>query len=257
MSERVSQPVLSCEGVSKRFGDLLVLRDISLELRAGEVLGLIGAGGQGKSVLLKLLAGLLEPSSGCVRIGGDDLAAMSAEGLEAARRDMGYLFQNYALFDFMTVHDNVAFPLRQHGALSEELISRKVTERLAEVGLAHAVTLYPNELSGGMKKRVGMARATITDPSLTLYDDPSAGLDPVTSSKIFALIARMQAQVDGAAAVVVSHDIDRMKAICTRYIMLHEGEICFDGPESALAEAAELPREFFYGAASKHEGQLA
>jgi len=239
---------IRCEGLGKRFDGTWVLRDVNLEVRRGEVLGLIGPGGHGKSVLLKCLAGLLSPDAGRVLVDGEDLARLGPLGLARVREQYGYVFQNYALFDFMTVRDNVAFPLVQQAHLSAEEIDGRVASRLSEVGLGHALDLLPRELSGGMKKRVGLARATVGEPAILLYDDPSAGLDPVTSSKIFQLIARMH-RAD-AATVVVSHDIDRMRAVCDRYVMLDHGQLVFDGPEDALGGAPDTVRAFFHDAAA-------
>jgi phospholipid/cholesterol/gamma-HCH transport system ATP-binding protein len=245
----VTAPVaIRCEDLGKRFDDAWVLRGVDLEVRRGEVLGVIGPGGHGKSVLLKCLAGLLTPDAGRVLVDGEDLARLGPLGLARVREQYGYVFQNYALFDFMSVRDNVAFPLRQQAHLPDAEIDARVAARLAEVGLAHALDLLPRELSGGMKKRVGLARATVGDPAIALYDDPSAGLDPVTSSKIFQLIARMHARRPDAATVVVSHDVDRMRAICDRYVMLERGRVVFVGAESALGDAPEVVAAFFGGA---------
>lgn len=243
-----SAEAIRCEGLGKRFDDHWALRDVDVVIRRGEILGVIGPGGHGKSVLLKCLAGLFTPDAGRVLVGGEDLARLGASGLARVREQYGYVFQNYALFDFMTVRDNVAFPLAQQGHRDRAAIDLAVEQRLAEVGLAHALDLYPRELSGGMKKRVGLARATVTDPAIALYDDPSAGLDPVTSSKIFDLVARMHTRRPNVATVVVSHDIDRMRAICDRYVMLVDGRLVFDGAEADIARAADVAA-FFHGAA--------
>ena len=252
------EPVIVCEGVGKRFDDTWVLRDVNLEVRTGEVLGIIGPGGHGKSVLLKLLAGLIAPDEGRVVVDGQDLSTLEPLELAKVRADYGYLFQNYALFDFMTVADNVAFPLRQLEEVSESEILGKVEQRLTQVDLGHALPLYPRELSGGMKKRVGVARATVAHPRIVLYDDPTAGLDPVTSSKIFALVATIHGGGDRqgrpCASVVISHDIDRMKRVCERYVMIYEGAVVFDGSESEIAGARETVSKFFYGAANKEGG---
>lgn len=233
---------LRIEGLVKRHEGRPVLSGIDLEIRAGEVLGIVGPGGQGKSVLLKHLPRLIAPDAGRVLLDGVDLASMSAFQLARAREGYGYLFQNYALFDFMTVGDNIAFPLRQEGRLSESEIEARVRARLDEVGLARAYAQYPRELSGGMKKRVGLARATVSDPQLALYDDPSAGLDPVTSSRIFALIAAMHKKVEGAASVVVSHDLDRMAPIVDRWVYLAEGRVSFDGSSATLRQTLATGR---------------
>ena len=244
----MSEPLISCEDVGKRFEDHWVLEHVTLDVRAGEVLGIIGPGGHGKSVLLKLFAGLIRPDAGKVSVEGHDLSRANAVQLAKLRDEFGYLFQNYALFDFMTVADNVAFPLRQQKALPEDEILARVKRRLEDVDLGHTLPLFPSELSGGMKKRVGVARATVTEPRIVLYDDPSAGLDPVTSSKIFRLVDQLHHAERGDASVVVSHDIDRMRAICDRYVMLYKGRIVFIGPEAAIADADDVVREFFYGA---------
>lgn len=239
--ESVGPVRIRVESLTKRHEGRTVLDAVSLEVRAGEVLGIVGPGGHGKSVLLKHLPGLLIPDGGRVLLDDKDLATLSAFELARAREGIGYLFQNYALFDFMTVADNLAFPLRQERRHTPADIEKKVRAALDAVGLARAYTQFPRELSGGMKKRVGLARATITRPSIALYDDPSAGLDPVTSSRIFALIADMHAsmadQAQAAASVVVSHDIDRMRAVVDRWIVLEHGRVVFSGDHAALAHA--------------------
>lgn len=231
------KPRLSVRGVVKHHERRVVLAGVDLDVFPGEILGIVGPGGQGKSVLLKHLPRLIAPDSGVVLKDGVDLASMSAFDLARARESFGYLFQNYALFDFMTVGDNVAFPLRQERRHSETDIAERVARRLDEVGLLRALDQYPRELSGGMKKRVGLARATISEPTIALYDDPSAGLDPVTSSRIFALIHTMHCKVEGCASVIVSHDLDRMAAIVTRWVYLDRGQILFSGTTSALRSA--------------------
>lgn len=247
----ISHDIVRLENVSHGFDGHVVLEDVNLTVSQGEVVGLIGPGGHGKSVLLKLVAGLIRPTSGKVRVFGEEISRASDRQLAKVRAAMGYLFQNYALFDFMTVFENVAFPLRQLGRVLDAEIEERVSGLLSEVGLGAALGLYPRELSGGMKKRVGLARAVITHPQLTLYDDPSAGLDPVTSSKIFELISRMQQMEDRSAAIVVSHDVDRMKAVCERYVMLYRGRILYDGPESGIDSADPIVGDFFYGALHK------
>ena len=250
--------VIVCEGVGKRFEDAWILRGVDLVVKADEILGIIGPGGHGKSVLLRLLAGLLRPDEGRVLVDGRDLATMSALELSEVRANYGYLFQNYALFDFMTVADNVAFPLRQLANDDEATVMAAVRKRLSEVSLGHTLELYPRELSGGMKKRVSLARATVAHPRIVLYDDPTAGLDPVTSSKIFELLSAVHRVGSRGgkpcASVVVSHDIDRMRRVCERYVMLYEGQVRFDGPESKMSEAPEIVRDFFFGAAEKEVG---
>jgi len=237
------------QGIRKVYGGRVVLDGVSLTLRPGELVGLIGPGGHGKSVLLKTLPLLVRPDAGRVLFRGEDALRFGARRLGAMRREFGYLFQNYALFDSMSVFDNVAFPLRRAGVPEAEVAAR-VPRCLQRVGLSAAARLYPDELSGGMKKRVGLARAVVAQPPVALYDDPSAGLDPVTSSKIFRLVAELHAARPEAVTVVVSHDIDRMRAVCQRYVMLQGGRVVFDGPEAALAAAPASVRDFFFGAAA-------
>jgi len=232
----MSQVRIRVEGLVKHHEGRTVLAGLDLEVVSNEVLGIVGPGGQGKSVLLKHLPRLLVPDAGRVLLDGVDLALMTSFELARARESYGYLFQNYALFDFMSVGDNIAFPLRQEGKLSDADIEAKVRARLDEVGLARAYAQFPRELSGGMKKRVGLARATVSDPQLALYDDPSAGLDPVTSSRIFSLIAAMHKKVAGCASVVVSHDLDRMVPIVDRWVYLDRGQVLFDGATETLVD---------------------
>ena len=243
--------IITLRNVSCSVGQVDILHDVSFDVRKGEVIGLIGPGGHGKSVLLKLIAGLMAPTTGNIQVLGQNVVGASDKDLGSIRAATGYLFQNYALFDFMTVYENVAFPLQQLGTTTEAETKVRVQSLLDIVGLGASLELYPRELSGGMKKRVGLARAVITEPDLALYDDPTAGLDPVTSSKIFNLISGIQERKKDTTSVIVSHDVDRMKVVCERYIMLYEGRIIFDGPESQIPESEPLVGEFFYGALGK------
>lgn len=190
-----------------------------------------------KSVLLKLLCGLIQPDDGDILMDGTAIRGLGDDELSDLRRRMGMLFQNFALFDFMTVGENVAFPLEQAGEHTALEIQERVSQRLVEVGLSGIEKLYPRELSGGMKKRVSLARATIAGANILLYDDPSAGLDPVTSSKIFALIRRLHTP-DGVS-VVVSHDVDRMVGVCDEWLVLHQGRIWFMGDEEAVRASTD------------------
>ncbi len=237
--------MISATGVVRRFGGVPVLDGVDLEVRRGELLGIVGPGGGGKTVLLKVLAGLLRPDGGEVVIDGASLAGLETDGRARLWERFGFLFQNYALFDFMTVGENVAFPLEQRRPRApEDEIRARVATRLSEVDLPGTEALFPNELSGGMKKRVAMARATIADAEFLFYDDPTAGLDPVTSSKIFGLIARLH--LPRGVSVVVSHDVDRMRAICRRFVMIDRGRVRFDGDLDAVhASDDEMVRTFF------------
>ena len=237
--------MIRVENVAMAFDGSPVLRDVSLDVPEGSTLGIVGPGGGGKSVLMKLLCGLLVPDAGRVVINGQDLASLDPAGLAAVRSRCGMLFQNFALFDFMTVGENVGFPLEQDTAIPVGEIEERVTSRLGEVGLGHAIHQTPREISGGMKRRVSLARATITEAPLLLYDDPTAGLDPVSSSKIFALIGSLHA-ARTTTAVVVSHDIERMTAVCDHYVLLAKGVVQFTGTlEEARRSDDPMMRAFF------------
>ena len=241
----LGEVVLDVHGLTHWFGDVCVLDGVDLTMREGEVVGLIGPGGVGKSVFVKLCCGLLVPDAGEIHILGKDLLALDDKQRQELRTRVGLVFQNYALFDFMTVGDNVAFPMRQRGQASEAEIAAKVQERLSEVDLPKVQHLMPNELSGGMKKRVGLARANINDPEFIFFDDPTAGLDPVTSSKIFNLVRRTQEQRN-STCLVISHDIDRMRPVCDRYVLLYDARVRFQGTEQdAMASSDPIVHEFF------------
>jgi phospholipid/cholesterol/gamma-HCH transport system ATP-binding protein len=222
------------------FGPAPLFSGLDIEVRPGEIVGLIGPPESGKSVLLKLLAGLLEASSGTVTLDGEAFTGKAEEARYPLRKHIGMVFQNTALFDFLNIFDNVAFPLRalvQAGAtMHEDEIGARVKDRLASVGLSHTLASFPHELSGGMKKRAGIARATVTNPRYCFYDEPTAGLDPVTSAKIYALI-RGFAEEDRAGALIISNEIDTLFAACHRVVMLYEGEIVYSGTPADLARA--------------------
>lgn len=223
-----------------------VLRDINLSVPRGCLYGLIGPGASGKSVLLKCLAGLVRPERGEVVVLGQNVAQLSEVGLGALRQRMGMLFQNNALFDFMTVGENIGFPLRQRGVAEAE-IHERVQERLASVGLSGFEDRLPARLSGGQKKRVGVARATVAAAELVLYDEPAAGLDPVTSQRIFDLL-RAEQRAAGATVVMVSSDLDRLLPVTDRLGVLLDGKLAFDGTvEAARRSPDEAVRQFVTG----------
>ena len=182
---------------------------------------------------MKLAAGLIRPTRGDVLVGGQSLVALSEHQLFAIRQRIGMLFQNNALFDYMTVAQNIAFPLDQERRHSPTEITSRITDVLEKVRLPGIERLFPNEISGGMKKRVGIARATVARPSIVFYDEPTAGLDPVTSSKIYNLIRDLQSQ-NRATSIVISTDIDGIRKVSDRVAMLHRGELCFEGSTDEL-----------------------
>jgi phospholipid/cholesterol/gamma-HCH transport system ATP-binding protein len=224
-----------------------ILRDVSLTVPEGCLYGLVGPGASGKSVLLKMVTGLMRPDRGAVQIGDDVITGASELQLQEYRKRIGMLFQNNALFDYLTVFDNIAFPLRRLYEPPEEEVRERVTERLACVSLSGFEQRMPSGLSGGQKKRVGVARATVTRAPIVLYDEPAAGLDPVTSQKIFDLL-RAEQRSSGATVIMVSSDLDRLLTVTDRVGMMYRGELLFDGTTEE-ARACEEPRvrQFLHG----------
>lgn len=222
--EGSSAPVIRIEGVHKAFGDHVVLDGISLDIPTGETTAIIGPSGTGKSVLLKLIVGLLQPDAGRVLCFGTDMGAATERQLYAVRRRFGMLFQDGALFDSMTVGENVAFPLEQHTHLPPDEIRARVEDKLALVGLPGTWDRSVSSLSGGQRKRVGLARAIIAEPEVVLFDEPNSGLDPMTSDQIDELILEMKRQL-GVTFVVISHDIVGTVKVADHIAMLYEGHV--------------------------------
>jgi phospholipid/cholesterol/gamma-HCH transport system ATP-binding protein len=246
-SDRAGQPLVRIEGLGLSFGRNEVLRDICLDIRRGETLAVIGESGCGKTVLLKTIIGLLRPTHGSVWFDGRNLAELKEKELTRQRIRYGFLFQQAALFDSMTIAQNVAFPLRQHTAKPESEVQQIVLARLAEVGLSAGVLgRKPGELSGGMRKRVGLARALVLEPELMLYDEPTTGLDPIMSDVINELMlgARRHHPV---TSVIVTHDMRTAEKVADRVVMLYpmarlgpdEPQILFDGTPEAIESAGD------------------
>jgi phospholipid/cholesterol/gamma-HCH transport system ATP-binding protein len=233
------EPMIRVEKVRKLYFGETVLDDVSLQVGRGQHLGLLGPGGAGKSLLVKIIVGLVKPDAGRVWVGGVEVTALKERELQEFQFTVGMLFQNYALFDFMNVEDNIAFPLRQIGKLPEDEVKARVQAQLKAVSLPTIGHQYPRELSGGMKKRVSFARAVITDPPILFYDDPTAGLDPVISAKIFLLLAARQA-AGGTTAVTISHDVGGLRGICDRFALLDRGRLVFDDTREAF-ERSDIP----------------
>ena len=210
--------------VYQTFGDRHILKDVSLSIKEGETMVILGASGSGKSTLLKLIIGLLRPTSGKVLVNGKDMGQLSEEDLNEERRSMGMVFQYSALFDSLNVKENVAFGLRMHTRLSEEKIDAIVKEKLHLVGLDGIEDLMPANLSGGMKKRVSLARAIAVEPSIICYDEPSSGLDPLMTEKIDELIINTQKALS-VTSIVVTHDMASACRISDRIAMIYEGEL--------------------------------
>ncbi len=210
--------------ICKAYNGKVVLDNINLEIADGETLAIIGGSGSGKSTLLRLMIGLIKPTSGQIWLGNDDIAAMNEKELDNIRLHMGMVFQYSALFDSMSVGDNVAFGLREHTDYDEEKIMNIVREKLDLVGLPGTESMMPDELSGGMKKRVSLARAIAFNPEIIFYDEPSSGLDPIMTEKIDELIISTQKKL-GVTSVVVTHDMGSAVKIADRIAMIHEGEL--------------------------------
>ena len=235
--------------LQKAFGGQQVLRGVSLSIPRGRITAIIGRSGTGKSVLLKHLIRLLRPDRGQVLVDGVDVVPLRGRALDRVRAKFGMLFQGGALFDSMTVFDNVAFPLREKTRLPEPEVAARVCERLEAVGLAEMGRKYPAEISGGMRKRVALARALVTDPEIVLFDEPTTGLDPIMLNAIHRLIADTQ-QRFGFTGVVVSHDVPDVFEIAHQVAMLHEGTIVAAGPpEQVLQSDDPRVRQFIAGSA--------
>ncbi|MGE0449946.1 MAG: ABC transporter ATP-binding protein [Vicinamibacterales bacterium] len=229
------EAAIRLDRVSKSFGALKVLDDVSLDIGRAKAFCLLGRSGTGKSVALRHIVGLVKPDSGRVLVDGREISALDRHGLSEARKGIGFLFQAAALFDSMSVGENVAFPLRRHTDLRESDIRTRVREKLASVGLEDDLDKMPAALSGGMRKRVGLARAMALDPSILLVDEPSAGLDPITTREIDELLARHRD--GGTTLVVVTHNIPSARFLGDELALLHDGRIVARGTAAELDES--------------------
>ena len=230
-------PVVAVEDLHKSFGSQNVLRGINLAVRRGETLAVLGRSGTGKSVLLRLVIGLEKPDSGSVRIQGQDITGLALDQLGEIRKKMGFLFQHAALYDSLTVEQNVAFPLQHHRkGMSKSEQRDRVHELLAEVGMESGFAKMPSDISGGMQKRVGLARALALEPDILLLDEPTAGLDPISSAEIDDLVLKLQEE-HHMASVVVTHDLLSAKTIADRLALLNEGTVVIEGSFEELEES--------------------
>jgi phospholipid/cholesterol/gamma-HCH transport system ATP-binding protein len=263
--EHPESPVLEVDEIAVQFGPQQVLRDISLTIPAGETLVILGESGCGKTVLLKTLIGLVRPMRGEVRFEGQSLGRMTERQLATIRTRYGFVFQGAALFDSLTIADNIAFPLREHTRIGEREIAEIVESLLLEVGLPRsAARKKPVQLSGGMRKRAGLARALALDPPLVLYDEPTTGLDPIMSDVINELILRVRAR-EGVTSIVVTHDMQTARKVADRIIMLYplprlsagEPQIVFEGtPEELDSTRDPRIRQFVEGRAGSRLTEL-
>ncbi len=235
------------EGLSKAFGPKVVLENVNLSVEDGETLAVIGASGVGKSVLLKMIVRLLEPDAGRVLVDGEDVGQLRREALYALRRRVGYVFQFAALFDSMTIYDNVAMGLRRAGTMDEAEIRERVLECIRRVDISGLEGRLPSQISGGQRKRAGLARAIATGPKYLLYDEPTSGLDPVMTAVIDALILKMAHELR-VTSVVVTHDMKSAYSVADRIALLHRGRIRFVGtPDEIRASDDPVVRGFIEG----------
>ena len=241
----MSEPAaIRLERVSKAFGALRVLDDVTLHVPRGRATVVLGRSGTGKSVMLRHIVGLLQPDAGRVFVGDEEITALPPAALAAVRRRIGFLFQNAALFDSITVAENVAFPLRRHTGLSDAEVRTRARDKLAAVGLSRAAESMPGSLSGGMRKRAGLARAMALDPAILLVDEPSAGLDPVTSGEIDDLLASTR-QERGTTLIVVTHNIPSARRLADGMVFLHQGRVLARGSAADLERSGHaLVRRF-------------
>jgi phospholipid/cholesterol/gamma-HCH transport system ATP-binding protein len=244
-AEPEREVVIEVEKLTATYGEQVILKDVDMTVRRGEVMVILGGSGSGKSVLMKHIIGLLAPDRGRVLVDGEDIAALRGEQLNVLRSKFGMVFQWAALFDSMNVGENVAFPLREHKSeLGETEIMRRVAEKLALFGLEGIEEKYPADLSGGMRKRVGLARAIIMDPKIVLYDEPTTGLDPITTDYVDEMIKRAKEKL-GVTSVVISHDIASAFNIADYIAFLYEGEIVSYGPPAHVkASEHEFVQKF-------------
>ena len=242
-----SSPMVAVRSLAKKIGEQEILRGVDLEVTRGETLAIIGRSGGGKSVLLKHLVGLMEPDAGEIWIEGQNIIGLTERQLGAVREKIGILFQGAALFDSMTVAENIAFPLREAGERNPKVLREKVREMLDVVELEGQEEKMPESLSGGMKKRVGLARSIVRRPSCVLYDEPTSGLDPVVSDSINRLIRRLQKRL-GMTSVVVTHDMKSAFDVANHVAYLHEGRIYFYGTPNQLQQTSDpILQDFLLG----------
>jgi phospholipid/cholesterol/gamma-HCH transport system ATP-binding protein len=238
-------PFVAVENLRKAYGSQVVLDRVSLRVSRGETLAVLGRSGTGKSVLLRLIIGLEQPDSGSIRIHGQEIAGLNLDGMGEIRKKMGFLFQNAALYDSLTVQENVAFPLEHHRReMPRSERDDRVKQLLAEVGMEGGLGKMPSDISGGMQKRVGLARALALEPEILLLDEPTAGLDPISSGEIDDLILKLQRERK-MASIVVTHDLHSARTIADRLALLNEGDVVIEGRFEDLQQSEiEFVKEF-------------
>jgi phospholipid/cholesterol/gamma-HCH transport system ATP-binding protein len=241
----MSRPKIEIKDLSKSFDDLTILNKISLDVFEGENFIVFGQSGTGKSVLLKCIVGLLQPDSGSIFVDGKSVLDLPQKELDEFRKSLGFLFQGAALYDSMSVRENLEFPLVRNYKFSREEVEEKVISTLKMVGLENAVDKMPSELSGGRRKRIGLARSIITEPKIMFYDEPTTGLDPITSKEISVLILELQKKLN-MTSIVVTHDLLCAEIVADRAIVLHKGDIIKEGTmEELISSDNKLLKNFF------------
>lgn len=234
-----SEPVIEIEGLKKSFGSNRVLNDFELKLYKGESVVVLGKSGSGKSVLIKCIIGLLQADEGLINIFGQDISRLDHEGMDKLRARLGFLFQGNALYDSMTVRENLEFPLRRHWLkVSQQAVNTMVMEALENVGLSHTVDMMPIELSGGMRKRIALARTLILKPEIILYDEPTTGLDPITGKEISELMVEIADKYQ-TSSLIISHDMNCVKRTADRIILLIDGRCYAEGNFETLKNAKD------------------
>jgi phospholipid/cholesterol/gamma-HCH transport system ATP-binding protein len=236
MKKATQESPIVIEDLHKSFGAQKVLNGIDLVVATGETLAVLGRSGTGKSVLLKLIVGLQKADSGSIRVLGEEITQLDLDGLNQVRKKIGFLFQSAALYDSLTVEENVAFPLARHTKMSEAERKNRARELLSAVGMERDVEKLPSEISGGMQKRVGLARALALDPEILLFDEPTAGLDPITAAEIENLILEHK-EKRNITSVVVTHEIRSAKVFADRFVLMNEGKILADGAFDELRKS--------------------
>ncbi|HEY6346751.1 MAG TPA: ABC transporter ATP-binding protein [Bryobacteraceae bacterium] len=244
--DQTAAPV-EVKGLKKSFDGNAVLKGIDLTLARGETLAILGRSGTGKSVFLKLIIGLQQPDSGSIRVEGTETAGLLPERLNEIRKKMGFLFQQAALYDSLTVGENVAFPLRRHSKKSAAEHEELVRELLSSVGMENDIDKLPSEISGGMQKRVGLARALALEPEILLLDEPTAGLDPITAAEIGDLIRGLKEKRE-ISSIVVTHDVEASKAVSDRFVLMADGSILAQGKFEEIERSDnEFVHRFLHG----------
>lgn len=238
--------ILVVRNLHKSFGNYHVLIDMNLELKKGESMVVLGKSGSGKSVLIKCIIGLLKPEKGTIEMFGENIPDLDEEKLDALRAKVGFLFQSNALYDSMTVRENLEFPLRRHWIhFSQEEVNKRVSNALNDVGLLHTINMMPEELSGGMRKRIALARTLILNPEIILYDEPTTGLDPITSNEILDLMKNIQRKYN-TSSLIISHDMKCVRTASDRIIILLEGRCYASGTfEELIQNTDPKVKQFF------------